>query len=96
MRKSSRAVAGLPVLVGAAALACAASGPRFELEPPPEGGFARVYVYRTTDNSYQHDYGEIISLDGQDVGRIIAVVLSVLGVLLATMGSNLLLDLFGM
>ena len=38
----------------------------------------------------------IASLAGQDVGRIIAVVLSVLGVLLATMGSNLLLDLFGM
>jgi hypothetical protein len=38
----------------------------------------------------------IASLAGQDVGRIIAVILSVLGVLLATMGSNLLLDLFGM
>jgi hypothetical protein len=38
----------------------------------------------------------IASLAGQDVGRIIAVALSVLGVLLATMGSNLLLDLFGM
>lgn len=38
----------------------------------------------------------IASLAGQDIGRIIAVVLSVLGVLLATMGSNLLLDLMGM
>jgi hypothetical protein len=38
----------------------------------------------------------IASLAGQDVGRIIAVILSVLGVLFATMGSELLLDLFGM
>ncbi len=38
----------------------------------------------------------IASLAGQDVGRIIAVILSVLGVLLASVGSNLLLDLFGM
>jgi hypothetical protein len=36
----------------------------------------------------------IASLAGQDVGRIIAVILMVLGVLFATMGSNMLLDLF--
>ena len=38
----------------------------------------------------------IASLAGQDAGRIIAVILSVLGVLLATVGSDLLLDLLGM
>lgn len=38
----------------------------------------------------------IASLAGQDVGRIIGVVLSVLGVLMATVGSDLLLDIFGM
>jgi hypothetical protein len=43
-----------------------------------------------------NDAPVIASLAGQDVGRIIAVILSVLGVLLSTMGSELLLDLFGM
>lgn len=38
----------------------------------------------------------IASLAGQDVGRIIGVVLSVLGVLMATVGSDLLLNIFGM
>lgn len=38
----------------------------------------------------------VASLAGQDVGRIIAVVLSVLGTLLYTAGITVLLDLFGM
>jgi len=37
----------------------------------------------------------IASLAGQDVGRIIAVVLSVLGTLLNTIGVTFLLDIFG-
>lgn len=36
------------------------------------------------------------SLAGQDVGRMIAIILSVLGTLIITTGSNLLLDLFAM
>jgi len=36
----------------------------------------------------------IASLAGQDVGRIIGVVLSILGTLLITLGSKLILDLF--
>lgn len=36
------------------------------------------------------------SLAGQDIGRMIAVVLSVLGTLAYTVGINTLLDLFGM
>lgn len=38
----------------------------------------------------------IASLAGQDVGRIIAVILSFLGALTVTFGSNILLDLFAM
>jgi hypothetical protein len=43
-----------------------------------------------------NDAPVMASLAGQDVGRIIAVVLMVLGVLLATAGSDILLNLFGM
>jgi hypothetical protein len=38
----------------------------------------------------------IASLAGQDVGRIIAVILGLLGALTVTFGSNILLDLFAM
>jgi hypothetical protein len=38
----------------------------------------------------------IASLAGQDVGRIVAVVLSLLGAITFTMGSRILLDLFAM
>jgi hypothetical protein len=43
-----------------------------------------------------NDAPVMASLAGQDVGRIIAVVLMVVGVLLATAGSDILLNLFGM
>jgi hypothetical protein len=43
-----------------------------------------------------HDAQMTGSLAGQDVGRLIAVILSVLGVLAYTAGINLLLDIFGM
>jgi hypothetical protein len=38
----------------------------------------------------------IASLAGQDVGRIIAVILGLLGAITVTMGSTILLDLFAM
>jgi hypothetical protein len=38
----------------------------------------------------------IASLAGQDVGRIIAVILGLLGAITVTFGTNILLDLFGM
>jgi len=38
----------------------------------------------------------IASLAGQDVGRIIAVIIGLLGAITVTFGSNILLDLFGM
>lgn len=43
-----------------------------------------------------NDAALIASLAGQDIGRIIAAVLGLLGAILVTMGSNVLLDLFGM
>ena len=51
-------------------LACATPGEKFQLASLPRQGRAHVYVYRTSDSNTQHDYGEIISLDGEEVGTL--------------------------
>ena len=47
--------------------------------------------------AYLTDDAQLIaSLAGQDIGRIIAVILGLLGAITVTFGSNILLDLFGL
>ena len=57
-------------LAGAAAPGCASQGPKFAFAPPSDSA-GQIYVFRTSDIAAgKHDYGEIISIDGRDLGTL--------------------------
>lgn len=50
--------------------ACASTDGNFQLAEPPPRGWAQVYVFRTADGGNTRDQGELISLDGAELGLL--------------------------